>query len=76
MMARSLKVPGSPSAAFTTTDVCSNGDAYDFTVRHFSPVGNPPPPRPRKPEARISSMMTSGGSARAAANPSPPPAAT
>ncbi len=76
MIARSLKVPGSPSAALTTIEVSNTGEANDLIVRHFTPVGKPAPPRPRSPEAASSSMIVSGDTARAAVRPSPPPSAT
>ena len=66
MIVRSLNVPGSPSAALTTTDVRSNGEANDLIVRHFSPVGKPAPPRPRRPDAANSPMIVSASTARAA----------
>ena len=51
---RSLNVPGSPSAAFTTTVVDTNGDAKSATFRHLTPVGKPAAParagrKPRRP---------------------------
>ena len=42
---------------------------------HFMPVGNPAPPRPRSPEALISSTMASRPRARIAAVPSQSPRA-
>ncbi len=50
-MARSLKVPGSPSAALTTTVGGTTADRFSATVRHLRPVVKPAPPRPRSPEA-------------------------
>ncbi len=56
--ARSMKAPGSPSSALQMTYF---GSPFAFRqVSHFLPAGNPPPPRPRKPEALISSMISSG----------------
>ena len=43
------------------------------TPAHLAPAGNPPPPRPRRPEARSSSIVPSRPSRRAALIPSPPP---
>ena len=76
MMVRSLSVPGSPSAALTTIMVGTTSEAKLATLRHLRPVGNPAPPRPRSPEASISSMMASGSTARAFSRPRPPPAFT
>ena len=73
---RSLKLPGSPSAPLTTTVAASVGEAFAATVRHFVPVGNPAPPRPRSPEASSSSIVAAGPSLAAAARPSPPPIPT
>ncbi len=38
---RSLNVPGSPSAALTTTAAATSVDRLSRTVRHFVPVGEP-----------------------------------
>ena len=53
-----MKAPGSPSSPL---------QMRYFGVRfsraqaaHFLPVGNPAPPRPRRPEVRISSMIAWG----------------
>ena len=40
-----MKVPGSPSAALTTTDVGRTAEWFSLTVRHLMWVGNPAPPR-------------------------------
>ena len=72
-MARSLNVPGSPSAPLTTTMEGSTGERFSTTVRHFLPVGKPAPPRPRRPEASTSATMASGLRRRAASSPAPPP---
>jgi hypothetical protein len=39
------------------------------TVRHLMPVGNPAPPRPRKPEFTTSSTIASGPPAIALSSP-------
>ena len=58
----SLQVPGSLSSPLTRTyfglaDCLGTND-------HFMPVGKPAPPRPRRLEAFISSMIHSGPCAR------------
>ena len=73
-MVRSLRVPGSPSAALTTTIVARTSEAKPATLRHLRPVGKPAPPRPRSPDASISSMIASRSTARAFSSPRPPPA--
>ena len=73
-MVRSLRVPGSPSAALTTTIVARTSEANSATLRHLRPVGKPAPPRPRSPDASISSMIASRSTARAFSSPCPPPA--
>jgi hypothetical protein len=58
MSSRSLNVPGSPSSALHTT---YTGFPVSLGMNdHFSPVGNPAPPRPRSPDALISSMTSAG----------------
>src|SRR3954468_7419077 len=55
---RLLNVPGSDSSKFTTMYV---GLPVSWgTNAHFCPVGNPAAPRPRRPLALISSMMSAG----------------
>ncbi len=58
MSSRSLQVPGSLSSAFTTM-YFGLGDVRG-TKLHFMPAGNPAPPRPRRFEIFISSMICSG----------------
>ena len=53
---RLLNVPGSDSSKFATTYVglpesCGTND-------HFTPVGNPAPPRPRRPLAFTASISS------------------
>ena len=67
MIMRSAKVPLSPSSAlqtmyFRSALVCA-------TVFHLMPVGNPAPPRPRKPEAVTSARMASDPSVSARSRP-------
>src|SRR4051794_13440804 len=71
--ARSLYEPGSPSAAFTTTVVGRSSDRPRSDVSHFVAVGNPAPPRPRRPAAVRSSITAVGPSLRAASSPEPLP---
>lgn len=71
-----MNVPGSPSAALTTTEVGAVNDSLPSTVCHFTPVGNPAPPRPRSPAALMTAMTSVGSMPAAAARPAPPPAAT
>jgi len=55
---RSMKAPGSPSSALQTTYL---GASVDLAVSsHFTPVGNPPPPRPRNPESLTIWITCSG----------------
>ena len=57
-MARSLKVPGSPSSAFTTRYL---GKLVSLRTKfHFIPVGNPAPPRPRRLLFTTSSTICCG----------------
>src|SRR5699024_8414955 len=53
----SLHVPGSASSALTTRYL---GLGLSLGMKpHFIPVGNPAPPRPRRPESLTMSMMSS-----------------
>ena len=49
-----MNAPGSPSSALQTTYLTS--DCCLLANSHFSPVGKPPPPRPRSPERLIISI--------------------
>src|ERR1051325_10846528 len=54
----SLKVPGSDSSALQTK---WRGIPGGFAIKlHFIPVGNPAPPRPRRPDFFTSSTISSG----------------
>src|SRR6476659_4726351 len=75
MIRRSLNEPGSPSAPLTTTVLGNVVERLAATVRHFVPVGNPAPPRPRNPDASIVSMTASAPTDVAASSALPPPAA-
>jgi hypothetical protein len=48
MSIRSAKVPESPSSALAQTNF--RPGSAPATVRHFTPVGKPAPPRPRRPD--------------------------
>ena len=53
----SLQVPGSDSSALTTRYF---GFGLSCGMKdHFIPVGNPAPPRPRRPESFTAAMMSS-----------------
>src|SRR3954471_4721843 len=71
-VARSLNVPGSPSAPLTTTVVGSAAVLFSRIVRHLRPVGKPAPPRPRRPEASISASTASASTFSVASSPRPP----
>ena len=70
---RSLNVPGSPSAALTTTVTGAVPAAFAATVRHLSPVGKPAPPRPRRPAAATKADDVAGANCAAVASARPPP---
>ena len=53
-----MNAPGSPSSALQQTYLTSPCDA--FANDHLRPVGKPAPPLPRKPDANISLMTSSG----------------
>ncbi len=75
-MVRSLNVPGSPSAALTITVVGATVARFSHTLRHLIPVGNPAPPRPRRPDSATRSMIAGESMRLAAARPLPPPRVT
>src|SRR5918994_974718 len=74
-MARSLKVPGSPSAPLHTTRRRSSSRLASRTESLLRPVRNPPPPRPRRPDRVTSSAVLQGPRDCATRSPSPPPRA-
>src|ERR671910_1618586 len=72
MISRSLKVPGSDSSALTTRYV---GLPVSFARKlALRPVGQNAPPRPRRPESRISWTTAAGSSCRARSSGAKPPA--
>ena len=54
-----MNAPGSPSSPLQMKYFCPSGDDASAANFHFRPVGKPAPPRPRRPEARISSRTCS-----------------
>ena len=72
MISRSLNVPGSDSSALTTRYV---GLPVPFARKlALRPVGKKAPPRPRRPESRISWTTAAGSICRAFSSASKPPA--
>ena len=65
MISRSLNVPGSDSSAFTHRYAGLRSLGRNEALR---PVGNPAPPRPRRPELSTAAMTSSGAPARAFAS--------
>ena len=64
----SLQVPGSDSSALTTRyfGFPPPGVSASCGMKlHFIPVGNPAPPRPRRPDSFTAAMTSSWGIARA-----------
>ena len=68
---RSAKVPESPSSALATMNLRRR--AASAAVFHLMPVGNPAPPRPRRPDAVTSATVAAGPSSSARASPLSPP---
>ncbi len=57
-MYRSLNVPGSDSSAL---QIKYTGFVFAGAIKpHFTPVGNPAPPRPRNPLAFTSAVIAAG----------------
>jgi len=74
MIMRSAKVPLSPSSALQT--IYLRSALACATVFHLMPVGNPAPPRPRKPESVTALTMSAPVFFSADLRPAKPPWAT
>ena len=66
MISRSLHEPGSDSSALMTRKFGRSGFGSLGMNDHLVPVGKPAPPRPRRPDAFITSMIASWPSASSA----------
>src|SRR3954470_7729930 len=73
MSHRSLKVPGSPSAALQTT--VRTGQGCAAMLLHLVPAGTPAPPRPRSPDSATAARVAAGDEPRAGATAAAPVAA-
>ena len=73
MIMRSEKVPESPSSALQTTYFGVAGASA--AVFHLMPVGNPAPPRPRRPDCVTSAITASAPISTARPRPRYPPCA-